>query len=175
MKLINITYGLKGQSNEYTYLVDGDAKVGQIVFPAFRHLPDGKIAKTVGIIQSTNSLTSKQGINMSKILNEKGVVVDYIGTKLNKQTQVPRGDDGRFVGGTGFSKTIKNDNGKYVSTTPDNYDNAKNSSKVVETQQLNEKLVSYQEASTKENGYVDVSRRGNVETYEEYTNRYFNK
>ena len=119
MKFVNITYGLKGQSKQYTYLVNDNVKVGQVIFPSFRHFPDGKITSTVGIVQTTNSVTSKEGLNMARMMNEKGIVPNYIATTLNKPTDLMR-ENGKFVSGTGISKTAINEENMYVSTTPDN-------------------------------------------------------
>ena len=174
MKFVNITYGLKGDSEQYTYLVNDNVKVGQVIFPSFRHLPDGKICGTVGIVQTTNSVTSKEGINMAKMMNEKGIVPNYIATSLNKPTDLMRDDSGKFVSGTGISKTSLNENNMYVSTTPDNYDNVKDSRKVVETQNINKQLLAEQSASNKPSSEnVEVNARNGKETYQEYVDRYF--
>ena len=165
MKFVNITYGLKGQSKQYTYLVNDNVKVGQVIFPSFRHYPDGKITATVGIVQTTNSVTSKEGLNMSKMMNEKGIVPNYIATSLNKTN---------FQSGTGISKTMINENNMYVSTTPENYDNAKTTSKMIETKEINKDLASEQEGSNKDvNKNVEINARSNKETYDDYVGKYF--
>lgn len=165
MKFVNITYGLKGESKQYTYLVNDNAKVGQVIFPSFRHFPDGKITSTVGIVQTTNSVTSKEGLNMSKMMNEKGIVPNYIATSLNKTN---------FQSGTGISKTMINENNMYVSSTPENYDNAKTTPKMVETKQLNEQLASEQEGSNKDvNKNIEINARNHKETYDDYVGKYF--
>ena len=174
MKFVNITYGLKGQSNQYTYLVNDNVKVGQVIFPSFRHYPDGKITSTVGIVQTTNSVSSKEGINMAKMMNEKGIVPNYIATTLKKPNELFRDDGGKFIGGTGISKTELDNTNTYVSTTPDNYDNVKDSNKVQTTQRVNEDLMASQSASNKErNENVSVNARNMKETYQDYVNRYF--
>lgn len=165
MKFVNITYGLKGESKQYTYLVNDNVKVGQVIFPSFRHYPDGKITATVGIVQTTNSVTSKEGLNMSKMMNEKGIVPNYIATSLNKTN---------FQSGTGISKTMINENNMYVSTTPENYDNAKTTSKMIETKEINKDLASEQEGSNKDvNKNVEINARTNKETYDDYVGKYF--
>lgn len=165
MKFVNITYGLKGESKQYTYLVNDNVKVGQVIFPSFRHYPDGKITATVGIVQTTNSVTSKEGLNMSKMMNEKGIVPNYIATSLNKTN---------FQSGTGISKTMINENNMYVSTTPENYDNAKTTSKMIETKEINKELASEQEGSNKDvNKNVEINARSNKETYDDYVGKYF--
>ena len=165
MKFVNITYGLKGESKQYTYLVNDNIKVGQVIFPSFRHYPDGKITATVGIVQTTNSVTSKEGLNMSKMMNEKGIVPNYIATSLNKTN---------FQSGTGISKTMINENNMYVSTTPENYDNAKTTSKMIETKEINKDLASEQEGSNKDvNKNVEINARSNKETYDDYVGKYF--
>lgn len=174
MKFVNITYGLKGESKQYTYLVNDNVKVGQVLFPSFRHFPDGKITATVGIVQTTNSVTSKDGINMAKMLNEQGIVPNYIATTLNKPNDVFRDDGGKFMGGTGISKTTLNDQNQYVSTTPDNYDNVKDSNRVKATQNINIQLAEEQGGSSKTtNENIEVNARNGKETYQEYVNRYF--
>lgn len=165
MKFVNITYGLKGESKQYTYLVNDKVKVGQVVFPSFRHYPDGKITATVGIVQTTNSVTSKEGLNMSKMMNEKGIVPNYIATSLNKTN---------FQKDTGISKTMINENNMYVSTTPENYDHAKTTSKMIETKEINKELASEQEGSNKDvNKNVEINARTNKETYDDYVGKYF--
>lgn len=173
MKFINLTYGLKGQSKQYTYLVNDNVKVGQVVFPAFRHLPDGKIAKTVGIVQTTNSVTSKDGINMAKMMNEKGIVPNYITTNLNKPNEVFRDESsGKFIKGTSLQTEIGAD-GNYVAKSPDNWENVKTTNRVSSMQDMNAQLVSSQPASNKEqNANIDVNGRGNKETFQEYVNKF---
>ena len=173
MKFVNITYGLKGQSKQYTYLVNDNVKVGQVIFPSFRHFPDGKITETVGIVQTTNSVTSKEGMNMAKMMSEKGIVPNYIATTLNKPTEVLR-ENGKFVGGTGIGKTEIDNNNMYVSTTPENYDNMKNTSRVTATQDINKQVMSEQSGSNKDsNTNVEINARNGKETYQEYVGRYF--
>ena len=168
MKFVNITYGLKGQSKQYTYLVNDNVKVGQVIFPSFRHFPDGKITATVGIVQTTNSVTSKEGMNMAKMMSEKGIVPNYIATSLNKTN---------FQSGTGISKTMINNDNLYVATTPENYDNAKTTSKMIETKEINKQLATEQEGSNKDvNQNIEVNARNGKEKYEtaqEYFGRYF--
>ena len=165
MKFVNITYGLKGESKQYTYLVNDNVKVGQVIFPSFRHYPDGKITATVGIVQTTNSVTSKEGLNMAKMMSEKGIVPNYIATSLNKTN---------FQSGTGISKTMINENNMYISTTPENYDNAKTTSKMIETKEINKELASEQEGSNKDvNKNVEINARSNKETYDDYVGKYF--
>ena len=165
MKFVNITYGLKGESKQYTYLVNDNVKVGQVIFPSFRHYPDGKITATVGIVQTTNSVTSKEGLNMAKMMSEKGIVPNYIATSLNKTN---------FQSGTGISKTMINESNMYVSATPENYDNAKLTSRITETQALNEQLATEQEGSDKDvNKNVEINVRSNKETYDDYVGKYF--
>lgn len=178
MKFVNITYGLKGQSKQYTYLVNDNVKVGQVVFPSFRHYPDGKITATVGVVQTTNSVTSKDGINMAKMMNEQGIVPNYIATSLNKPTDIMR-ENGKFVSGTGIAKTELNDENLYASTTPENYDNVKNSNKVLSTQSVNKELAREQSPSVKNgNTNIEINARNGKERYEtaqEYFDRYYPK
>ena len=160
MKFVNITYGLKGDSEQYTYLVNDNVKVGQVIFPSFRHKPDGKVCGTVGIVQTTNSVTSKKGIDMAKMMTEKGIVPNYIATNgfLNLGTNVTQGDSGKFIGGSGISKTVINEENKYVSTTPDNYN--PDSERVLKAQEVNKQLAEEQNPSHKE-------------TFNEYASKYF--
>ena len=179
MKFVNITYGLKGQSKQYTYLVNDNVKVGQVIFPSFRHHPDGKITATVGIVQTTNSVTSKEGINMAKMMNEKGIVPNYIATTLNKPNDVLRNENGKFMGGTSISKTEIDSNNKYVSTTPENYDNVKQSNRVLSTQDTNKQLMNEQSGSNKDiNSNIEINARNGKQKYEtaqEYINRFYPK
>ena len=173
MKFVNITYGLKGQSKQYTYLVNDNVKVGQVVFPSFRHFPDGKITATVGIVQTTNSVTSKEGINMAKMMTEQGIVPNYIATSLKKPTELMR-ENGKFISGTGISKTEINEENMYVSTTPENYDNVRESNKVLQTQDLNKQLAGEQSGSNKDsNTNIEVNARNGKETFQEYVGRFF--
>jgi len=163
MKFINLTYGLKGESKQYTYLVNDNVKVGQVVFPSFRHKPDGKICGTVGIVQTTNSVTSKSGIEMSKMMESKGITPNYMVTSgtLKVGNDVMKDENGRFVGGSGISKTQVNEENLYVSTTPDNYnpDNARAKS----TQEMNKQLMANQQETRKEQ----------YEPYDKYVSRYY--
>jgi len=160
MKFINLTYGLKGESKQYTYLVNDNVKVGQVVFPSFRHKPDGNICGTVGIVQTTNSVTSKSGIEMAKMMESKGITPNYMVTSgtLKVGNDVMKDENGRFVGGSGISKTQVNEENLYVSTTPDNYnpDNAR----VKSTQEMNKQLMANQQETRKE-------------TYDSYVSQYF--
>lgn len=161
MKFVNVTYGLKGDTKQYTYIVNDNVKVGQVIFPSFRHLPDGKITATVGIVQTTNRVTSKEGISMARLMEEKGIVANYIAlNSKNIRDNKQRDEKGQFVGGTGYSKTEKNEYGLYASTTPENYENAPSQKKDT-MQELNIQLANNQEQSNKR------------ETFDSYVNQYF--
>lgn len=161
MKFVNITYGLKGDSEQYTYLVNDNVKVGQVIFPAFKHKPDGKITSTVGIVQTTNKVTSKMGITMAQMMNDKGIVANYIATNSREMNNKIERDmsSGKFVGGSGYAKTERNDEGIYVSTNPENYEN-KTDNRREQMQQLNADLVRTQEISK-------------PESYDDYVSQYF--
>ena len=164
MKFVNITYGLKGESKQYTYLVNDNVKVGQVIFPSFRHYPDGKKTTTVGIVQTTNSVTSKDGLTMAKMMNENGIVPNYIATSLNKTN---------FQKDTGISKTTINENNLWVATTPENYDNARTTNKMIETRELNKQLAMEQEGSNKDvNKNIEINARNGKSQFEQYRNQF---
>jgi hypothetical protein len=78
------------------------------------------------------------------------------------------------MGGTSISKTEIDSNNKYVSTTPKNYDNVKQSNRVLSTQDTNKQLMNEQSGSNKDtNTNIEVNARNGKETYQEYVNRFF--
>ena len=60
-KFANITYGTKGDTEQYTYVVNDSVNVGDIVQPSVKHYKSGKIYGTTGIIQNTAKETSVTG------------------------------------------------------------------------------------------------------------------
>ena len=118
MKIINLTYGLKGENpKKYSYLVNDNVRNGQVVFPNVKHYESGKIYGTVGVVQNTYSASGK---------NAKDVITDLESKGKNITGTVAEGKGINQMGS--ISKTEKNENGLYVGTekTINNYDTQKN-------------------------------------------------
>lgn len=111
MKIIKVTYGLKGKDQrEYTYLVENNVRPGQVVFPSVKHYESGKIFGTVGIVQKTANEQSREGSKLKSELFDKGVkpAQAITGTDLQSKPKSQRGE--------GFGETIKGENGLYKGT-----------------------------------------------------------
>lgn len=118
MKIINVTYGLKGDNEKkYTYLVNDNVRNGQVVFPNVKHYKSGKVYGTVGIVQNSfkeGSRSAKQAVND---LENSGKTLT--GTAITGKGAINQ------MGA--ISKTQKGDNNLYVGTdkTVENYDTQK--------------------------------------------------
>lgn len=125
MKIINITYGLKGDKpQKYTYLVNDNVRNGQVVFPNVKHYKSGKIYGTVGVVQNTYNPNSKNGRNAVNELEANGK--NLTGTAITGKGAINQ------MGS--ISRTQKGENGLYVGTetTINNYDTQKKENPYIE-------------------------------------------
>jgi hypothetical protein len=125
MKIINITYGLKGENTKkYTYLVNDNVRNGQVVFPNVKHHSSGKIYGTVGVVQNSYNPNSKNGRNAVNELEANGK--NLTGTAITGKGAINQ------MGS--ISKTQKGENGLYVGTetTVNNYDTQKKENPYIE-------------------------------------------
>ncbi len=125
MKIINLTYGLKGENQrKYTYLVNDNVRNGQVVFPNVKHYQSGKIYGTVGIVQNTYNQNSRQG---KKAVND----LENEGKTLSGTAITGKGATNEMGG---ISQTEKSADGLYVGTdkTINNYDTQKKDNPYIE-------------------------------------------
>lgn len=121
MKIISVTYGLHGNTEEYTYLVNDNVRKGQVIFPNVQHYKSGKIYGTVGIAQKTSTYGSRVSKkDIAKFQQE----VAHKDPNMEITGSVMTGKGAKNLGAS-ISKTEKNEEGKYVGTqaTIDNYEN----------------------------------------------------
>lgn len=115
MKIINLSYGLKGGKGKlYTYLVNDNVRRGQVVFPNVKHYKSGKVFGTIGIAQQTMNANGKKARERIAELESEGK--NLTGTAITGKGY----NEGRSI-----SKTEKDENGNYIGTqeTVYNYDN----------------------------------------------------
>lgn len=118
MKIINLSYGLKGGKGKlYTYLVNDNVRRGQVVFPNVKHYISGKVYGTLGIAQQTMNAVGKKAKGQIATLEGEGKSVT--GTALTGK--------GAYNEGRSISKTEKDENGNYIGTQEaiENYDKGK--------------------------------------------------
>ena len=154
MKVINITYGLKGEKpKKYSYLVNDNIRNGQVVFPNVKHYQSGKIYGTVGIVQNSYKYGGRKAQGEIAEIEEQGK--NLTGTIANKGGYNPMGS---------ISKTEKNEKGLYVGTenTINNYDTQKNENPYIQDKK--------QEAANKR---VSEESEQEYETADSYLARYY--
>lgn len=123
MKIISVSYGLHGNTQLYTYLVNDNVRKGQVVFPNVQHYKSGKIYGTVGIAQKTStygSRVSKKDIaQYQREVEHKNPTGEILGSVVTGK--------GARNQGASISKTEKNEDGTYVGTeqTINNYEDNK--------------------------------------------------
>lgn len=145
-KFANITYGTKGDTEQYTYVVNDSVNVGDIVQPSVKHYKSGKIYGTTGIIQNTAKETSVKGKEIAQNLDKEGksAVNLYSGKDIGAVRQKDV-SSGKFKGGT-YQKPTKNEQGVYAT-----------------------------QGGYKPTRYAKETRQGNVEkreTYEQYAEKF---
>ena len=97
-KFVNITYGTHGDSEEYTYVVNNNVRVGDVIQPSVRHYKSHKIFGTTGVVMSTAKTTTAKGQEMSQKAQEKNGYVAEVktGKELGIQKSYTR-ESGRFA------------------------------------------------------------------------------
>lgn len=120
MKIVNITYGLKGENpKKYSYLVNDNIRTGQVIFPSVKHYESGKIFGTVGVVQNAYKESGKNAQDIKEDLEAQGKTLDGTiaeGKGINQMgsiSQTKKNEDGLRVG---TEKTINN----YESQKKDN-------------------------------------------------------
>ena len=63
-KIVDVTYGTEGKSNLYSYVVNDNVRVGQVINPSVKHYRSGLIFGTTAIIQKTANENSVAGKKM---------------------------------------------------------------------------------------------------------------
>lgn len=109
-KFADVTYGTKGDTSLYTYIVNDNVRTGDFLQPSVKHYSSGKIFGTTAIVQSTAKETSVKGMAMKQASesNSAEPVNAYTGKELGVKAQ--RGEGGKFeYTGGGLGKTIKNE------------------------------------------------------------------
>lgn len=112
-KIVKVTYGTQGMTNEYAYLVNDNVRTGDYIHPSVKHYLSGKIFGTTGIVQSTAKTTSangqKQLADLQGKVNFNGEPIKVVQALTGKEAgaKAQRGEGGRFVGGSGLGKTEK--------------------------------------------------------------------
>lgn len=148
-KFANITYGTKGDTEQYTYIVNDSVRTGDFIHPSVKHPKSGKVYGTTGIIQSTAKETSKTGQKIKQEMQSKGAEPTKAYT--GKEVGAKRGqtETGAFEK-SGLTKTVKNeDTGMRQAKEGSNF---------------------------QENQYVQQARQGNVDkrqqSYDDYAKKY---
>ena len=127
-KFANVTYGTKGETAEYTYVVNDNVRTGDYIHPSVKHYQSGKVFGTTGIIQSTAKETSAKGKQLKQTLESNGVepVKAYTGKEVGAERD--RNASGKFAQGSGLPKTYrdeetgkKNIMHKWMSMCPNKY------------------------------------------------------
>lgn len=106
-KFAEVTYGTKGQSKRYTYVVNDNVRTGDFLHPTVKHSRSGKLYATTGIVQKLNKTTSKQGQEKSALLEAKGVEAEEALTSRDIGAKRLRDKSGAFQRDGGMGKTIK--------------------------------------------------------------------
>lgn len=141
-KFANVTYGTKGDTAEYTYVVNDNVRTGDYIHPSVKHYQSGKVFGTTGIIQSTAKETSAKGKQLKQTLESNGVepVKAYTGKEVGAQRD--RTESGKFGQGSGLPKTYRDEEtGKRKA--PDDY-------------------------QFRQSQYIQQARQGNVEARKQY-------
>jgi hypothetical protein len=93
-KFANVTYGTKGDTALYTYLVNDTVNAGDIIQPSVKHHDSGKIFGTTAIVQNTAKEMSVKGKQIQRVLSGKQVGAErarvngrFVGTPSPKPTK----------------------------------------------------------------------------------------
>lgn len=146
-KFANVTYGTKGDTALYTYLVNDTVNAGDIIQPSVKHYKSGKIFGTTAIVQNTAKEMSVKGKQIRSELSSSGKVAQEV--LSGKQVGAERARaNGKFVGTPSPKPTRNAETGMYEVAGKYNVSQ-----------------------------YAQQTRAGNVkarETYEEYASKYIN-
>lgn len=112
-KIVNVTYGTKGDTAMYTYVVNDNVRNGDYITPTVKHYISGKEFSTTGIVQQGGKATGKLGQELA--LNayakmEKGgkdptLEKAFTGKELGVKPEQDASGKYKQVGGLG--KTVK--------------------------------------------------------------------
>lgn len=93
-KFANVTYGTKGDTALYTYLVNDTVNAGDIIQPSVKHYESGKIFGTTAIVQNTAKEMSVKGKQIQRVLSGKQVGAErarangkFVGTPSPRPTK----------------------------------------------------------------------------------------
>lgn len=93
-KFANVTYGTKGDTALYTYLVNDTVNAGDIIQPSVKHYKSGKIFGTTAIVQNTAKEMSVKGKQIQRVLSGKQVGAErarangrFVGTPSPRPTR----------------------------------------------------------------------------------------
>jgi len=121
-KLASVSYGLDGQGKTYTYVVNDNVRVGQVLNPSVKHYISGKIFGTTAIVQQTQKDTPEK---RAEIKDENGKTVNVEQALTAKEagaSSTARGEDGRYAGRQsatgGAGKVSKGEDGRYAAAAP---------------------------------------------------------
>lgn len=111
-KFARVTYGLRGDTAEYIYVVNDNVRAGDVLQPSVKHYKSGRIYGTTGIAQKVNkNLTSEE---WGKLHNNNVDFPEELGT----------GKDFGITGGrgSGTGKITKDEEtNRFRSENPDNF------------------------------------------------------
>ncbi len=125
-KLAEVTYGLGGEGRKYTYVVNDNVRVGQVLNPSVKHYKSGKIFGTTAIVQNTKKDTPGRRGEVKNLDGEPVQVEQALTAKETGAQAAARGQGGRFAGkqsATGGAGAISKDptSGRYVAEDPSNF------------------------------------------------------
>lgn len=93
-KFANVTYGTKGDTALYTYLVNDTVNAGDIIQPSVKHYKSRKIFGTTAIVQNTAKEMSVKGKQIQRVLSGKQVGAErarangkFVGTPSPRPTK----------------------------------------------------------------------------------------
>lgn len=125
-KLAEVTYGLGGEGRKYTYVVNDNVRVGQVLNPSVKHYKSGKIFGTTAIVQNTRKDTPERREEVKNINGETVQVEQALTAKETGAQAAARSEGGRFAGkqsATGGAGAISKDptSGRYAAEDPSNF------------------------------------------------------
>lgn len=125
-KLAEVTYGLGGEGRKYTYVVNDNVRVGQVLNPSVKHYKSGKIFGTTAIVQNTKKDTPERRGEVKNLDGEPVQVEQALTAKETGAQAAARGQGGRFTGkqsATGGAGAISKDptSGRYAAEDPTNF------------------------------------------------------
>lgn len=127
-KLAQVTYGLGGKGEAYTYVVNDNVRAGQVINPIVKHYKSGNTFATTGIIQEAVERNSTTGQSLEDGVKDKtgnDLAKSETASALGISSRI-RGEKGRFAGSysqTGGTGKITQDGttGRYSAQHPENF------------------------------------------------------